>query len=101
VQLALAVRAHEDLAGPTLTQLAEILQLRHHRVVGLVDRAEGAGLVERVRDREHLARVHVRLTPGGADRLARLSALHLAWLEEHGPDLARVWGSFATSPAPL
>ncbi len=94
VQLALAVRSHEDPAGPTLTELADTLLLRHHSVVGLVDRAEHAGLVERVRDREQQTRVHVRLTSEGARRLEELSALHLAWLAEFGPELARVWGSF-------
>lgn len=94
VQLALAVRSHGDPAGPTLTELADTLLLRHHSVVGLVDRAEHAGLVERVRDREQQSRVHVRLTAAGGERLEALSALHLAWLAEHGPDLAAVWGSF-------
>src|SRR3954452_3481291 len=77
VQLALAVRSHDDPAGPTLTELADTLLLRHHSVVGLVDRAEEAGLVERVRDPEHRSRVHVRLTPEGAERLQTLSVLHL------------------------
>jgi DNA-binding MarR family transcriptional regulator len=94
VQLALAVRSHGDPAGPTLTELADTLLLRHHSVVGLVDRAEEAGLVERARNREQQSRVHVRLTPAGAERLETLSALHLAWLAEHGPELGAVWGSF-------
>jgi DNA-binding MarR family transcriptional regulator len=97
VQLALAVRAHAGPAGPTLTELADTLLLRHHSVVGLVDRAELAGLVRRERDPEHQSRVHVRLTPEGAERLETLSALHLAWLGEFGPELAEVWGSFGTA----
>jgi DNA-binding MarR family transcriptional regulator len=96
VQLALAVRAHGNPAGPTLTELADTLLLRHHSVVGLVDRAEMAGLVRRERDSQHPSRVHVRLTPEGAERLETLSALHLAWLAEFGPDLAELWGSFTT-----
>jgi DNA-binding MarR family transcriptional regulator len=98
VQLALAVRSHLDPAGPTLTELAETLLLRHHSVVGLVDRAEEAGLVERERDREQLSRVHVRLTEAGAERLDALSALHLAWLAEHGEDVGAVWSGFGTAP---
>lgn len=97
VQLALAVRSHDDPAGPTLTQLAETLLLRHHSVVGLVDRAEEAGLVERMRDREQLSRVHVRLTAAGAQRLEALSVLHLAWLAEHGEELGAVWSGFGTA----
>lgn len=94
VQLALAVRAYDDPAGPTLTELAETLLLRHHSVVGLVDRTAQAGMVERVRDSERQSRVHVRLTAGGAERLEALSALHLEWLAEHGSELAAVWDSF-------
>jgi DNA-binding MarR family transcriptional regulator len=94
VQLALAVRSHADPAGPTLTELADTLLLRHHSVVGLVDRAELAGLVRRARDPEHRSRVHVRLTQEGAQRLQTLSALHLEWLAESGPQLAQVWASF-------
>jgi DNA-binding MarR family transcriptional regulator len=97
VQLALAVRSHADPAGPTLTDLAETLLLRHHSVVGLVDRAELAGLVRRARDPEHQSRVHVCLTREGAERLESLSALHLAWLAEFGPELAEVCGSFGTA----
>jgi DNA-binding MarR family transcriptional regulator len=95
VQLALAIRAHEDPAGPTLTELADTLLLRHHSVVGLVDRAEQNGLVQRERDPEHQARVHVVLTTAGAERLEILSALHLEWLAEHGAGIGDVWRSFA------
>lgn len=94
VQLALAVRAYDDPAGPTLTELAETLLLRHHSVVGLVDRTAQAGMVERVRDSEQQSRVHIRLTAAGAERLEELSALHLEWLAEHGSELAAVWDSF-------
>jgi MarR family len=43
VQLALAIRAHDDADGPSVTELADTLLLRHHSVVGLIDRAEHAG----------------------------------------------------------
>lgn len=96
VQLGLVIRAHPDAAGPTLTELADALLLRHHSVVGLVDRAETGGLVQRARDATHHNRVRVRLTADGASRLERLSALHLGWLADAGPELAALWGSFAT-----
>ena len=94
VQLALAIREHGDTGGPTVTELADTLLLRHHSVVGLIDRAEHAGLVERARDPEHQSRVRVRLTDEGAERLERLSVLHLGWLAEHGPEVADVWAAF-------
>jgi DNA-binding MarR family transcriptional regulator len=95
VQLALAVRSYDGPDGPTLTELADTLLLRHHSVVGLVDRARDAGLVERVRDAERATRVHVRLTAEGAELLQTLSMLHLRWLGDHAGELASVWGSFA------
>jgi DNA-binding MarR family transcriptional regulator len=98
VQLALVVRAHPDPAGPTVTELAQALLLRHHSVVGLIDRAEQAGIVTRVRDEVHLSRVHVQLTPEGGDRLETLSADHLDWLERHGNEIGELWTSFAVDP---
>jgi DNA-binding MarR family transcriptional regulator len=95
VQLALVIRSHPEPEGPNLTELADALLLRHHSVVGLVDRAERGGLVQRARDATHPNRVRVRLTGQGASRLEDLSALHLAWLAEAGPELAEVWASFA------
>jgi DNA-binding MarR family transcriptional regulator len=95
VQLALAIRAHDDPAGPTLTELAETLLLRHHSVVGLVDRAERNGFVQRGRDPKHQTLVHVHLTAVGAERLEALSALHLDWLAEYGAEIGDVWRSFA------
>ncbi|MBB4660958.1 MarR family winged helix-turn-helix transcriptional regulator [Conexibacter arvalis] len=98
VQLALAVRSCDDPAGPTLTELADTLLLRHHSVVGLVDRAALAGLVERVRDDARPTHVHVRLTAEGAERLEALSLLHLRWLEQHAPELAETWAAFGPPP---
>ena len=46
-QLLLAVRGFPGDAAPLITDLAERLQLRHHSVVGLIDRMELDGLVRR------------------------------------------------------
>lgn len=94
VQLGLAIRSYPDPAGPTLTELADTLLLRHHSVVGLVDRAAGADLVQRTRDTEQATRVHVTLTSTGSERLEALSRLHLQWLAEHGHAIGEVWRSF-------
>lgn len=99
-QLALAIRASRDPRGPTLTELAETLLLRHHSVVGLVDRAEAAGIVRRARNPEQPSRVHVALTERGAGMVASLSALHLRELATLGPEMQGLWGAFGPSPAP-
>ena len=76
-QLLLAVRGHEDPRGPTIGELADYLLLRHHSVVGLVDRAAAAGLVRRVADDRDGRLARVRLTGRGGRLLQRLSAVHL------------------------
>ncbi|MCW2758257.1 MAG: MarR family transcriptional regulator [Nocardioidaceae bacterium] len=86
-QLLLAVRGHGEPAGPTIGDLADYLLLKHHSVVGLVNRAELAGLVTRVRydDDQRVVRVH--LTSDGSNRLQRLSVRHLEELERLGHQL--------------
>src|SRR3954453_11724508 len=65
-QLLLAVRGHPDPRGPTVGDVAGHLLLRHHSVVGLVDRATTAGLVERGPDSESLSVVRLHLTGKGS-----------------------------------
>src|SRR5215831_2967133 len=65
-QLLLAVRGHRG-GAPTVGEVADHLLLRHHSVVGLIDRAERAGLVRRYVDSEDLRLVRLRLTPTGAE----------------------------------
>jgi uncharacterized protein YeaO (DUF488 family)/DNA-binding MarR family transcriptional regulator len=80
-QLLLAVRGHTDLRGPTVGEVADYLLLRHHSVVGLIDRAEEAGLIQRLRDPTDHRVVRLQLTDEGAERLEGLSAQHLEELE--------------------
>jgi DNA-binding MarR family transcriptional regulator len=76
-QLLLAVRGHDGAAEPTIGDIAGHLLLRHHSAVGLIDRAEEAGLVVRRRDEDDRRIVRVALTPKGERILASLSAAHL------------------------
>lgn len=75
-QLLLAIRGAEGERAPTIGEVAESLKLRHHSVVALVDRAEGAGLVERVQDPDDLRRQRLTLTKLGVAKLEALSTLH-------------------------
>ncbi|HVN05601.1 MAG TPA: MarR family transcriptional regulator, partial [Bryobacteraceae bacterium] len=85
-QLLLAVKACEG--EPTVGWLAERLQLRHHSVVGLLDRLEDGGWVRRDRGAEDRRQVRVRLTGMGETVLAKLSAEHRKELGAAGRDLA-------------
>jgi len=80
-QLLLAIRGREEPDAPTVGALARALGLRHHTVVGLVDRCSAAGLVRRLPDPEDHRRVHVDLTRRGERALERLTGRHRAELE--------------------
>ncbi len=94
-QLLLAIRGHNDPRGPTIGEVADYLLLRHHSVVGLIDRADESGLVSRARDRNDHRIVRLRLTKRGARRLEGLSALHLEELERLATELPGAWEGLA------
>jgi DNA-binding MarR family transcriptional regulator len=88
-QLLLAIRGHEG-GPPTIGEVAEHLLSQHHSVVGLVDRAELAGLVERRLDSQDHRIVRLGLTAAGNRRLAALAAAHLDELSRLLPVFAQL-----------
>jgi DNA-binding MarR family transcriptional regulator len=94
-QLLLAIRGHSDPRGPTIGEVADYLLLRHHSIVGLVDRADAAGLVRRSRDEQDHRVVRLQLTEDGAIRLEALSALHLEELKRLAAQLPTAWEGLA------
>ncbi len=90
-QLLLAIRGHPDRSGPTISDVAGYLLVRHHSVVQLVDRAEAAGLVRRMPDAHDARAVRLRLSAKGARRLERLTAATTDELARIGPQLERLW----------
>ncbi|MGH3547274.1 MAG: MarR family winged helix-turn-helix transcriptional regulator [Pseudonocardiaceae bacterium] len=75
-QLLLALKGFPGREWATVRELAERLQLRHHSVVELVNRAQGQGLVQRAPHPSDGRAVQVLLTPEGSRVMGRLSALH-------------------------
>lgn len=96
-QLMLAIRGHGDPRGPTVGDVARYLMLRHHSAVGLVDRAEAAGLITRVQDPDNLSVVRLRLTEHGARQLAKLSEQHLEELAHLAPTMRALWDAIESS----
>jgi DNA-binding MarR family transcriptional regulator len=90
-QLLLAIKGHVDPAGPTISELADYLALRHHSAVGLVDRAARDGLVKRARDVTTKAVVRVTLTPAGEAKLDTLTEVHLQELAHLAPTMRTLW----------
>ena len=89
--LLLAVRGHPDSSGPTVGDVAAYLLLRHHSAVGLVDRAETAGLVARRQDPDNRSAVRLRLTDKSSRQLEALSELHLEELAHLAATMHALW----------
>ena len=80
-QLLLFVRAFPG-GRPTVTDVAERLQVQHQSAVGLLDRCARVGLLRRQRDAEDRRRVRVCLTSAGSRLLARLVLEHYRGLAD-------------------
>ncbi|HEV2376906.1 MAG TPA: MarR family winged helix-turn-helix transcriptional regulator [Streptosporangiaceae bacterium] len=97
-QLLVAIKGHRDSQGPTVTDLAEYLLLRHHSVVELVDRAAAAGLVERHPDPADGRIARIRLTPRGETCLNQLTPAHLDELRTLAPVLDQLTAHWEGEP---
>ena len=76
-QLLLAIRGWDRPdTGPTIGDIALQLQLQHHSVVELVNRAVMADLVTRQPDPDDRRRQRLALTDHGARQIATLTAAH-------------------------
>ena len=96
-QLLLAVRGHDHHRGPTISDVADCLLLRHHSAVELVDRAETASLVRRVPDPDDRRLVRLALTPMGARKLEAITIRALEQLDRISPRLRGIWKAFEPS----
>lgn len=89
-QLLLTIRGHRGRHPPTIGDIAGVLLLKHHSAVGLVDRAEAAGLVCRHTDAQDQRVVRLSLTPLGARLLEQLSRRHLEELDRLPAELRTI-----------
>ncbi len=71
----------------TIRELAERMQLRHHSVVGLINRLVEKRLIERRRGDHDRRQVYIHLTPRGEELLRRLALYHQGELQASGPAL--------------
>ena len=86
-QALLFIIGHPGREQITIGELAERLQIRHHSAVGLVNRLEEQGWVERVSNEEDRREVFIRLTHKGVGVLESLASLHREELRHMGPQL--------------
>ncbi len=94
-QALLAIKGFPGRDHAAVGGLAERLHLRPHSAVGLVDRLVRRQLVRREPSKGDRRRVEVRLTARGEALIRKLSAVHLAELRQHAPELHRLLGSIA------
>lgn len=81
-QLLVAIKGHPGPRPPAVREIAEYLLLQSHSAVGLVDRAETAGVVRRTPDPDDARVVRVELTDKGDKLVTELTTAHLAKLYE-------------------
>lgn len=75
-QLLLALKGFPERDWASIRELADRLQLRHHSVVELVNRAQDQGLVLRSPHPNDARAVRVSLTKNGEKVISRLASLH-------------------------
>ncbi len=71
----------------SIGELAERLQIMHHSAVGLVNRLEEQGFVERKQNQEDRRQVLIGLTGKGVKMLESLASMHRQELRHLGPQL--------------
>jgi DNA-binding MarR family transcriptional regulator len=86
-QLVLAVKGLPRGQRPTISRLAERMQLNHNSMVELVDRCEEHGLVRRTRLDSDRRQVVLSITTKGETQLHRLGAASRQELRNVGPVL--------------
>jgi DNA-binding MarR family transcriptional regulator len=86
-QLLLVLRGLAPNAEANVSDLADWLQVRHHSAVGLINRTEARGLVQRATDPHDGRRVRVRLTRAGRAALRGLALQHRDELRSIAPGL--------------
>ena len=84
-QALLAIKGFPDRDEVTIGALAERLNLKHHSVVGLVDRLMRRGLIRRRHDEADRRRVMVALTKEAEDLLLGLTLAHRDELRRLAP----------------
>jgi uncharacterized protein YeaO (DUF488 family) len=96
-QLLLSIRGHDDPRGPTISDVAGYLLLRHHSTVELAQRVEALGLIQRVDDPDDGRVVRLKLTDKGAEALEKLASMHLEELSRLAGDLKPFWQGHLTA----
>jgi DNA-binding MarR family transcriptional regulator len=96
-QTLLAIKGSFGSEPASVGDLAELLLVRHHTAVELVDRMAKLGLLSRKVDDDDSRRVLVGLTRKGEARLQALAKLHFEQLRSASPALTGILQEFRRS----
>ena len=93
-QALLTIRGFSGPDPISVGDLAQLLLIRHHTAVELVDRMAKLELLSRSTDDGDRRRVLVKLTKAGERRLLKLSVIHLQELRAISPTLTEILKPF-------
>jgi len=93
-QALLAIKGFSSAEPLSVGELAELLLVRHHTAVELVDRMTRLRLLERIADEDDSRRILVKLTKKGEQKLRMLSTIHLQELQTASATLTKILQSF-------
>ncbi len=99
-QALLAIKGFPGRERVTNGELAERLQVRHHSVVGLVNRLEAQGLIVREQGENDRREFYITLTERGAELLERLTAVHQEELRHVAPQLGAILEGLSSHTSP-
>jgi DNA-binding MarR family transcriptional regulator len=90
-QTLLAIRVSDEPEGLSMNGLAGYLGVRHNSAVGLINRLETHGLVQRARSQRDRRVAHLRLTEEGENVLEVLAEGHSQELNRIRPEMRRIF----------
>ncbi len=96
-QALLAIKGYPGKESLTVGELAERLGVRHHSVVGLIDRLASRGLVQRRTSLQDRRQVLIELTPKAETLLVDLSLAHRDELKRLAPLLGPLLAQLQSS----
>jgi DNA-binding MarR family transcriptional regulator len=99
-QALLAIKGFSRTDSVSVGDLADLLLIRHHTAVELVDRMTKLGLLRRIADRADGRRILLQMTRKGEQKLRAISKVNFEELRAAAPAFSGLLRSFRRSQRP-